>query len=238
MLWPGTVVEARFLRRYKRFLADFELSDGSSITAHCANTGSMVTCQLAGARCLLTHHPDPKRKLKYSWQAIQMPDGWVGINTALPNHLVQEAIENDCIAEIPAGNPIRREVKISDKSRIDLVVDHPAGPVNVEVKNVTLELAPAVAGFPDAVTARGLKHLDELVHLKQLGQRAVLFFCVQRVSAERVLPADDFDPAYGKSLRSAHQKGVEVIAYRAQIDKLGIRLDCPLPVHLDPPQAS
>ena len=168
MKWPGPLVHARLIKRYKRFLADFRLEDDTVITAHCANTGSMVTCLHEDALCRLTFHDDPKRKLAYSWQAIRMPDGWVGINTALPNRLVVEAITNGVISELRNYDRIETEKKYGERSRIDILLRADAQPdCYVEVKNVTLLLDEGLAGFPDAVTQRGTKHLNELMSIQQ-----------------------------------------------------------------------
>ena len=233
MKWPGTLIEAKFLKRYKRFLADFQLPNRQEITAHCANTGSMKTCMEEGAPSWLTHHDNPKRKLKYSWQGIQMPDGWVGINTALANKLVREAIENHVVTPLQGFETILAEQKYGTNSRIDFLLKGKGKPdCFVEVKNVTLLLEEGVAGFPDAVTDRGRKHIGELVEVCGAGHRGVLLFCVQRESAKEVRPAEVFDPLYAQALREAVGKGLEVYAYRAQFSKSEVVLTTPLPVVL------
>ncbi|MDJ0836251.1 MAG: DNA/RNA nuclease SfsA [Acidobacteriota bacterium] len=234
MKWPGPVIHGKYQKRYKRFLADFLLEDGTPVTAHCANTGSMKTCRESGAPGLLTFHDDPKRKLKYSWQAVQMPDGWVGINTALANHLVVEAIQSGVVAELQNYSECKTEQKYGKASRIDILLSREDRPsCYVEVKNTTLLLADGIVGFPDAVTQRGTKHLRELQEMAGQGHRAVLFFCVQRESATRVRPADDFDPEYAQTLREAAENGVEILAYRARISEEGVSLNQALPVDLD-----
>lgn len=234
MNWPGEVIEATFLRRYKRFLADFRLDNGQEVTAHCANTGSMKTCLKEGARAWITHHDDPKRKLAYSWQAIEMDDGWVGIHTGLANGLVKEAVVEGRIPELTGYGGIAAERKYGQNSRIDLLLSEP-GRANcyVEVKNVTLLLGPEVVGFPDAVTARGLKHLNDLMAVVSGGNRAVLFYCVQRASAKCVRPAEAFDPDYTAALREAMAAGVEVLAYRARLTPQAVWLDCSIPLKTD-----
>lgn len=235
MDWPGEVHEASFIRRYKRFFAEFHHADGTVITAHCPNTGSMATCYREAAPCLVTFHDDPKRKLAYSWQAIHMPDGWTGINTGLANRLVQEAIENGTITELQGYPTLKREQRYGENSRIDLLLRAPDRPdCYVEVKNVTLLLEPGLAGFPDAVTQRGTKHVRELAAQQRAGDRAVLFFCVQRASITRVTVAEQFDPEYAARLREAAAQGVEVLAYRAEFDARGVRLTTALPVDLSP----
>lgn len=233
MQWPGPVIEVKLIKRYKRFLADFLLSDGTKVTGHCANTGSMKTCMADHAPCWITFHDDPKRKLKYSWQAIRLDDGWVGINTSLANHLVREAIESGVLQEFSAYTSIKPEQKYGENSRIDLLLKGDELPdCYVEVKNVTLLMSEGVVGFPDAVTQRGTKHLGEMEHLVRSGKRAILCYCVQRTSAARVMPAEDYDPTYAAALRSAVASGVEVVALRAEMSKEGVYLKDRLPIEL------
>lgn len=231
MIWPGPVVEAEFLRRYKRFLADFRLTDGTIVTAHCANTGSMKTCFEEGAPAWLTYHDDPRRKLAYSWQAIRMPDGWVGINTALANALVDEALQKDLIAECRGYLQRMREKPYDKGSRVDFLLRGKGLPdCYIEVKNVTLLLSPGVAGFPDAVTQRGTRHLEALTAMAAQGHRAVLLYCVQRMSVNRVQPAEAFDPQYARTLKAAVAQGLEVLAYRADLSQQGLTLAEAIPV--------
>ena len=233
MKWPGELVEASLIKRYKRFLADFRLNNGDIVTGHCANTGSMVTCLEDNAPCWITYHNDPKRKLAWSWQAIRMPDGWVGINTSIANRLVGEAIENGIIAELQGYETRKAEQRYGQKSRIDfLLTDSQKPPCYVEVKNVTLLLKDGVAAFPDAITQRGSKHLQELAGMVEAGSRAVLIYCVQRESAQEVVPARDHDPEYARILGEVVAKGVEVYAYRAEFSNQSLSLRNRLPVVL------
>ncbi len=167
-----------------------------------------------------------------------MDDGWVGVNTAVPNSLVREAIERGVVEELSGYLDIKGEVKINAKSRLDLMLSRGDERIYVEVKNATLQVGPTLAAFPDSVTSRGQKHIQELIELKAQGHRAVLFFCVQRCAARRMRPADEIDPAYGKLLRQAVEQGVEVLAYRAEIDSIGVNLVARIPVELDPICAS
>ena len=235
MKWPAPLVKGILIKRYKRFLADFRLADGRVVTAHCANTGSMKTCMAEGIEGWLTYHDDPKRKLAYSWQVAVMPDGPVGINTSLANGLVEEAIRDGMVPALTGYDQIRRERKYGVNSRIDLLLSGPDRPdCYVEVKNVTLLLSEGEAAFPDAVTQRGAKHLDELVAMVEAGNRAVLFYCVQRVSANRVTPAEAYDPHYAASLRLAVSRGLEVMAHTVTMDEAGLAVAGPLPVILAP----
>lgn len=228
---PRPLVRGRLIKRYKRFLADVELEDGTTITAHTANPGSMLGLKAPGSEVLLTHHPHGKRKLPYSWDFVRVGRSWVGVNTGWPNRLVEEALEAEQLPELAGYGSWRREVAYgSRKSRIDLLGSDP-GRCYVEVKNVSL-VEGRVAMFPDAVTERGRKHLLELADVAREGHRAVLCFVVQRRDAGAVSPADAIDPAYGETLREVLAVGVEAIAYQARFDLRGatIRLENSLPV--------
>lgn len=237
MEFISPLVEGRLIKRYKRFLADVELVSGEIVTAHCANTGSMKNCQPENARVWLSRSDNPKRKLAYSWEIVEVADGvLVGINTSTSNRLVREAIECGVIQELQGYQSVRGEVKYgTEGSRIDfLLQQHPnQADCYLEVKNVTLWDGEGNGSFPDAVTARGTKHLRELMEMVNQGYRAVLCFCVQHTGIESVSPADKIDPVYGETLREAITAGVEVLAYRATIDTQQIRLNKPLPVRIN-----
>ena len=224
----------RLIKRYKRFLADVVLANGELVTAHCANTGSMKNCQPENARVWLSHSDDPKRKLAYRLELVEVaPAVLAGINTNLSNKLVREAIEQGTISELQGYRNIRAEVRYGDeKSRVDFLLSEHAElpPCYVEVKNVTLWDHGCKGYFPDAVTARGTKHLRELMLMVEQGYRAVLCFCVQHTGIESVSSADEIDPLYGEVLREAMASGVEVIAYRADITTESISLTRSIPV--------
>jgi len=225
-LTPGTLI-----RRYKRFLADVELADGSSVTVHCPNSGSMKGCAAPGSPVFLSLSANPGRKYPYTWELVQVNGFWVGINTALPNRLVHEAILNGTIAELQGYTSIRPEVPYGEHSRIDLLLEGPAGRCFVEVKNVTM-VEDDQALFPDAVTTRGQKHLNELMRVVREGDRGVIFYTVQRGDGDCVSPADSIDPEYGRLLRLALTSGVEAFAYRASVSPREIALTTPLPVQV------
>ncbi len=208
-----------FLRRYKRFLADVELENGNVLTVHCANTGSMKNCLAPGTHCWYSRSDNPKRKLPGTLEIVTTPAGArAGINTARPNVLVREGIENGVISELQGYPILRSEVRYgSENSRIDLLLERGAEKCFVEVKNVTLGMPQGQGLFPDAVTARGVKHLRELVAAVAAGYRAVLVYCVQHTGIQRVAPADEIDPEYGKMLRTAMASGVEVLAYKCRM---------------------
>jgi sugar fermentation stimulation protein A len=231
LVWPP-LVAGTLLRRYKRFLADVKLEDGRTVTAHCPNTGSMRSCSEPGRQVYLSVHDNPKRKYPYTWELIQMPDSLVGVNTLTPNRLVKRAVAHEAVAELAGFERVRSEVRFGDHSRVDLLL---TGPGNrrcfVEIKNCTL-VVDGTALFPDAVTARGLKHLQELARQVDAQTRSVIFFFIQRMDAEEFRPADAIDPAYGEGLRQALGAGVEILAYDVDIDLAGIHLRRALPCRL------
>jgi len=216
-----------FLRRYKRFLADVELANGEVLTVHCANTGSMKNCLAPGTHCWYSRSDNPKRKLPGTLEIVTTPAGaMAGVNTARPNVLVREGIENGVISELQGYPTLRSEVRYgSENSRIDLLLERDTKKCFVEVKNVTLGLPLGLGLFPDAVTARGAKHLRELVAMVAAGHRAVLVFCVQHSGIERVAPADEIDPEYGRMLRTAMANGVEVLAYKCRMARGEIAIE-------------
>lgn len=239
---PGPMTQGRLIRRYKRFLADVVLPDGREVTAHCPNTGSMLGCQPADARVILSVSDNPKRKLKYTWELVETAPGvWACVNTARPNAQARSAIENGVVAELTGYGQCRSEVRYgSEKSRIDLHLSGHQSRADawVEVKNVTLCDEQGIGYFPDAVTLRGQKHLRELMAQAQAGDRAVLLFLVNHTGIDLVKPADQIDPAYGKLLRQAQAAGVEVLAYRAGMLTRGepdgdLSLTGPVPVSLE-----
>lgn len=218
------LLPAILIKRYKRFLADVQLPSGETITLHCPNTGSMKNCQQPGSRVWYTDSGNPKRKYPCTWQIVEVDEKHlVGINTALANGLVAEAITQSTIRQLPPAETLKREVKYGEQgSRVDLYLEYANASNNdkcyVEVKNVSLGMSAGLGVFPDAVTSRGQKHLRELMLMREQGFRAVLFFCVQHTGIDRVEPADDIDPEYAALLRQAASRGVEILAYRAQFE--------------------
>ncbi len=223
-LIPGILI-----KRYKRFLADVELENGTVVTVHCPNSGSMKGCAAPGSHVFLSCSSNPGRKYPFTWELVQVNGFWVGINTARPNQLVHEGIRNGSVSELQGYASIRSEVPYGEHSRIDLLLDGPTGRCFVEVKNVTM-VENGQALFPDAVTTRGQKHLNELMRVVQEGDRGVIFFTVQRGDGSGVSPADSIDPEYGRLLRLAVAHGVEAFAYRACVTPEDISLIERLPV--------
>ncbi len=231
MRFTTKLIRGTLVQRYKRFLADVRLANGEVVTAHCTNTGSMLGCKEPGSAVYLSLSPNKGRKLAYTWEMIQIQRNWVGINTMHPNRLVAEAITAGAILELCGYQTIRREVKVSAHSRLDLCLEGSNGYCFVEVKNVTLSFDGAAA-FPDAVSERATKHLRELMRLKRKGHRAVVVFVVQRSDCNYFRPADEIDPEYGRWLRKAVKAGVEALPYHAAVTPREIVLTHRLPTKI------
>lgn len=238
MLLPAPLAPARLIKRYKRFFADATLEEsGETITAHIANPGSMLGLAEPGARIWLSRNDDPKRKLRYSWELLEDPDGgWVGVSTAHPNRIVEEALRAGRVAETADYAGLRREVAYGKNSRVDfLLEDEGRPPLYVEVKNVHLRRDGRLAEFPDSVTQRGAKHLAELADQVAAGARALMLYLVQRDDCDAFALAGDIDPAYLQAYHAARAAGVEAVAYRCRFappteGAAAILLDRALPI--------
>jgi sugar fermentation stimulation protein A len=235
MRFPAPLIPATLVRRYKRFLADVVMPNAVETTVHVANPGAMTGLAAPGTRIWLSKSDNPKRKLPFSWELAEVDLGsgleFVGVNTAHPNPLVGAAIADGTIAELAGYGSLRREVKYGRNSRVDfLLEDGGRPPCYVEVKNVHLMRAKGLAEFPDAVTARGAKHLDELSDMVAQGCRAVMVFLVQIGSADRFALARDIDANYGVAFDRARKAGVEAIAYRCVISETEIIVADAVPV--------
>lgn len=236
MKFSQPLIEGVLLQRYKRFLADVRLPNGDVVTAHCANSGSMLSVKDPGARVWLSPATDPARKLRYTWEMIEVNGALVGINTGLPNRIVAEAIADGKIKELTGYATLKREQKYGKNSRIDILLEDPnRPPCYVEVKNVTLRrgFTPAFqAEFPDAVTARGAKHLVEMADMVKAGARAVMVYLVQRADCTRFSIAADIDPTYADGLETALAAGVEAVVYGCDLSPDGITVAGPLTLDL------
>lgn len=230
MKFKKPLVSGVLLKRYKRFLADIQLFNGSIVTAHCPNTGSMLGCSDPGSRVFLSQQPHFTRKYPYTWELVRVGKTWVGINTSLTNRLVEEGLKNRKIRSLMGYSTLKREATVRN-SRIDFLLSDGDRMCYVEVKNVTLG-KDGVAYFPDSVTQRGTKHLKDLQYLKGKGHRGVICFVVQREDCRLFKPADHLDPIYGKTLRKVYQKGVEIIVCGAKVSSKEIAIHQFLPFRL------
>ena len=230
MEFQASLLEGILVRRYKRFLADIQLNTGEMVTAHCPNSGSMMGLMDPGNPVHLSIGTNPKRKLKYTWEMVKSDGVWVGINTNHPTRLVTEGFESGQIPEFASYQSLRREVT-SGNSRLDLRLTGAQGALWVELKNVTL-VSNGVARFPDAVTTRGQKHVQELTELCKRGEPAAIFFVIQREDVEFLTPADAIDPKFGRLLREAVRQGVSILAYSWKVTPEAIRMLRKVPVDL------
>lgn len=223
------------LRRYKRFLADIALDDGGEITAHCANPGSMLGVAIAGSPVWVSESTDKKRKLPFSWELIELDGVMLAVNTLNPNKIGEEAVTAGLIPELTGYDHIKREGRYGENSRIDLLLSggRRKSQCYVEIKNVHLSREPGIAEFPDSVTARGAKHMNELAKLASAGTRAVMLFIAQRGDCQIFRPAADLDPAYASALRGAVNAGVEPLAYDCEVTTSEVVLRKPLEIDLE-----
>jgi len=233
MKFDPPLVSGTLIRRYKRFLADVRLADGTEVVAHCPNPGSMKTCAEPGWGAKLTPANNPKRKLKWTLEIIDADGCPILVNTARPNGIVVEGISAGQIQELEGYSGLRTEVKYGENSRIDILLTDERRPdCYVEVKNVTMAAEPGVAAFPDSVSKRAAKHMRELAEMVKLGHRAVVFFLVSRSGVRSMRPAHELDPDYAIALNDAASAGVEVLAYSVHFEDDGVEIGSRLDVNL------
>lgn len=238
MKFPDALARGVLIRRYKRFLADVEMADGATVTAHVANPGSMIGLTEPGAEVWLSPNRNPKAKLDWRWELVRVGEYLVGVNTAHPNAVVADAIAAGRVPELAGYRASRREVRYGENSRIDILLEDEARPAcYVEVKNVNLRRGQpgreTAAEFPDAVTKRGAKHLAELAAVAEAGRRAVMFYLVQREDCDHFRIAEDIDPAYAAALDDARGRGVETLCYACAMSLEGLSVGAPLPLVLN-----
>lgn len=230
MRFSSPLIRGRLVKRYKRFLADVVLDDGGEVTATCPNTGSMLGLTAPGSVVWLSTSDSPTRKYRHTWEMIEAYLGGeptlVGINTNHPNRIVTEAVAAGAIAPLAGYASLRREVKYGVNSRIDLLLEDEAKPAcYVEIKNVHLMREAGLAEFPDSVTERGTKHLDELANMVEAGHRAVMVYLIQRGDARRFSLARDIDPDYAAAFARATSRGVEALALSCRLTPEEITID-------------
>ena len=234
MRFQTPLVPARLLRRYKRFLADVLLEDGQEVTVHCPNPGSMMGLCEPGTRVLVEPNSDSRKKLKYAWRLVLHENGHtIGIDTGAANTIVKETLVERKIALFETYEILRAEVKYGTNSRVDfLLTEQGQKDIYLEVKSVTLVRQDGVAEFPDSVTERGLKHLQELASVVEMGHRGALLFLIQRNDCHVCKIARDIDPAYAKGVEYALSRGVEILCMASHLSKDGIDIDKPVPFRL------
>jgi sugar fermentation stimulation protein A len=242
MHFDPALVPARLIRRYKRFLADVLFEEGpqagQEVTVHCPNPGAMLGLDAPGSLVWLSPAVNPARKLRWTWELVEVPEddggvGLVGINTGHPNRLAAEALEAETIPDLAGYTTLRREVKYGRNSRIDLLLQENGRPdCYVEVKNVHLLRGGGLAEFPDCVTVRGAKHLEELGDMVEAGHRAAMLYLVQRSDCTAFAVAADIDPAYARGLERALERGVEAYCVACAITPERITVERSLPLRL------
>ena len=205
MNFKNKLISGVFIKRYKRFFVDVKIKN-KIVTAHCPNTGSMLGLLNKGNKVWLIKSNDPNRKLKYTLQIIEDSGSKIGVNTHLTNKLFSEALENNYLKEFNKGIKIQREVKFGKNTRFDFLITEKKNKAFIEVKNVTLKRNPKIAEFPDAVTSRGAKHINELIKASKRGYEIYLIFIIQREDCNQLRIAKDIDPEYAKSLLKALKK--------------------------------
>ena len=231
MQYDPPLIEARLIRRYKRFLADVELAGGEQITVSVPNTGSMMGLTAPGSRVWLTTHTSATRKYRHALEIVEAAGTLVGINTGIANRLTEEAIAAGIAGDLASYATLRREQRYGVNSRIDILLEDEGRPAcYVEVKNVHMLRTPGLAEFPDTVTARGAKHLDEMARMVEAGARAVMVYLIQREDCERFALCADLDPTYTRAFERARAAGVEAMAIRCHISPTDILPQSTIPV--------
>jgi len=229
MHFTPSLIHGKLIKRYKRFLADIQMPDGKILTAHCPNTGTMLSCSTPGSAVQLSVSDNPKRKYPHTLEMVMDNATWVGVNTSRTNKLVIEAIKKGQIQEFTDIDSVQAEVKTSKESRLDLLVKKGDRDIYIEIKNCSLAVD-GCAMFPDAVTTRGTKHLKELIRLKKEGNESCIFFLVQRMDADEFAPAAHIDPVYASTLTLAVEAGVKILIYQAEVNPNGVDVVRPLPL--------
>lgn len=217
------------VKRYKRFLADISLPDGSILTVHCPNSGSMKGCSSPGSEVVISKSANPKRKYAWTLEMVREKNCWIGVNTSMTNKLVREGLESGVIDDFGQITSIQPEVKVSDKSRLDFLVQAGDKKNYIEVKNCSLA-ENSVALFPDAITSRGTRHLLELDRLREEGAGTTVIFCVQRTDVRSFMPAESIDPEYAETLYRVHENGVMILAYQADVCPSSVTIAKKIPV--------
>ncbi|WP_336279266.1 DNA/RNA nuclease SfsA [Bartonella sp. CB175] len=227
MLFTPQLFPAKLIRRYKRFLADVKQDDQHIFTVFVPNTGSMLGLTTFNSNVFLSYNNNPKRKYSYQLEIVEANNTLVGINTALPNKLALEAIQNGLLPELSGYKTILKEQRYGTKSRIDFLLRDSILPdCYLEIKNVHFIRTKGLAEFPDTETKRGTRHLDELIKIVQQGKRAAMLYIIQREDCSAFAICHDIDPTYGSKFDLALKSGVEFYAVKCHVSVEGI-----FPIH-------
>ena len=224
MNFENKLIPGVFIKRYKRFFVDVQI-ENKVITAHCPNTGSMKGLLKEGNKVWLSKSNNPDRKLKYTLQIIEDDNSKVGVNTHLTNKIILDALKNNLIKEFDKNITIKPEVKFGDNTRFDFLITKKNYKAFVEVKNVTLMRKPKIAEFPDAITSRGAKHIEELIKASKKGYKVYIAFIIQREDCNQFVIASDIDPEYSKLLSKAVKKKLNILCYDCKFSSKGIKLN-------------
>ena len=224
MNFYNKLISGQFIKRYKRFFVDVKIN-GKIVTAHCPNTGSMFGLLKKGNKVWLTQADNPNRKLKYTLQIIEDKKSKVGVNTHLANKIVFHALENNLIKEFKKKIQIKPETKFGSKTIFDFLITKNNFKAFIEVKNVTLSRINTVAEFPDAITSRGLKHINELIKASNMGYKIFILYLIQRNDCKSFKIAEDIDVEYSNSLTKAVKKNLNVLCYDCKFSSKGIKLN-------------
>ena len=224
MNFENKLIPGRFIKRYKRFFVDVKIKD-KTITAHCPNTGSMYGLLKKGNKVWVTKSDNPNRKLKYTLQIIEDKKSKVGVNTHLTNKIVYHALKNNLIKEFDKKIQVKPETKFGTNTRFDFLITQKKFKAFIEVKNVTLSRIKNLAEFPDAITSRGLKHINELLKASNMGYKIFILYLIQRNDCKLFKIAEDVDPEYSNSLVKAVKKKLNILCYDCKFSSKGIKLN-------------
>ena len=224
MNFNETLISGEFIKRYKRFFVDIKMGN-NTITAHCPNTGSMMGLLKKGNKVWFSRSNNPKRKLKYTLQIFENQNSKIGINTHLTNKIVFDALKKRSIKNFIKIDDIKPEAKFGENTRFDFLLTEKTKKTFIEVKNVTLSRKNKIAEFPDAITSRGLKHIEELLRAKQKGFEIYLLFVIQRNDCSKFQLAKDIDPKYCELLIKAVKKNLKILCYDCKFSSKGIKLN-------------
>jgi len=224
MNFGNTLISGQFIKRYKRFFVDIKIRD-QIVTAHCPNTGSMYGLLKEGNKVWISESKNPKRKLKYTLEIIEDNKSKVGVNTHLTNKIVLHALQNNLIKELKNISKIKPETKFGNNTRFDFLISNNQDKIFLEVKNVTLSRKKKIAEFPDAITSRGLKHINELVKAEKKNYKIFILYLIQRDDCEIFTIAKDIDPDYANALGQAVKKNLNILCYDCKFSSKGIKLN-------------